>query len=149
MHTDTDVTGAIIGAALRVSNSLGCGFLEKAYETALGHELRKSGLCVETQRSFVLTYDDVVIGEYRADLIVQDEVIVEVEGGEGDRRRSRGSAAELPEGDRSADRPDTQFRHRATRDQTDGALSGSPRWPSVAIGGHPWMISGAQVQSRT
>lgn len=78
MHTDTDVTGAIIGAALRVSNSLGCGFLEKAYETALGHELRKSGLCVETQRSFVLTYDDVVIGEYRADLIVQDEMIVEV-----------------------------------------------------------------------
>jgi GxxExxY protein len=72
------VTGRIIGCAFRVANALGHGFAEKVYENALAHEMRKSGLGVVQQRGIVVFYDDVVVGEYIADLIVEDQVIVEL-----------------------------------------------------------------------
>ena len=72
-----EVTERIIGAAYRVSNGLGCGFLEKIYENALAHELRKSRLRVDQQRGISVMYDGVVVGEYVADLLVEDQVIVE------------------------------------------------------------------------
>ncbi len=78
MNTESDVTARIIGAAFRISCTLGAGFLEKVYENALVHELRKAGLVVEAQRAFSVTYDSVVIGEYRADLVVSEQVIVEI-----------------------------------------------------------------------
>lgn len=78
MNTETDVTARIIGAALRVSSTLGTGFLEKVYENALVHELRKVEFVLETQRAFSVTYDGVVVGEYRADLVVAERVIVEI-----------------------------------------------------------------------
>src|ERR1700739_4666200 len=72
------VTGRIIGCAFRVANALGHGFIEKVYENALAHEMRKSGLGVAQQRGIVVFYDDVIVGEYTADLIVEDQVIVEL-----------------------------------------------------------------------
>ena len=57
-----------------------CGFIEKAYENAVAHEMRKSGLGVVQQRGIVVFYDDVIVGEYTADLIVEDQVIVERKG---------------------------------------------------------------------
>ena len=72
------VTGRIIGCAFRVANALGHGFIEKVYENALAHEMRKSGLGVVQQRGIVVFYDDVIVGEYTADLIVEDQVIVEL-----------------------------------------------------------------------
>jgi GxxExxY protein len=82
MNTDkerlNDISGKIIGAAMTVSNTLGVGFLEKVYENALVHELRKSGLRVEQQRPLKVTYDGTVVGEYAADMVVEDTVLVEL-----------------------------------------------------------------------
>jgi GxxExxY protein len=63
---------------LAVSNGLGCGFLERVYEAALAHELRKAGLAVQQQEPLSIFYDGVVVGEYRTDLVVNSAVIVEV-----------------------------------------------------------------------
>ena len=68
----------IIGRAFQVSNTLGCGFLEKVYENALVHELRKNGLQVKQQEPIKVYYDGVVVGEYFADLLVADTIIVEL-----------------------------------------------------------------------
>jgi GxxExxY protein len=72
------VTERIIGCAFRVANTLGHGFVEKVYENALAHEMRKSGLGVVQQRGIVVFYDDVIVGEYAADLLVEDQIIVEL-----------------------------------------------------------------------
>ncbi len=72
------VTEEVIGAAFAVSNGLGIGFLEKVYENALAHELSKRGLEVKQQRGIEVRYDEVVVGHYVADLLVEDEVLVEL-----------------------------------------------------------------------
>ncbi|MEB3180329.1 MAG: GxxExxY protein [Nostocaceae cyanobacterium] len=72
------VTQRIIGCAYQVSNVLGAGFLEKVYENALAHELRKAGLIVEQQYGITVFYDGVVVGEYFADLLVARCVLVEL-----------------------------------------------------------------------
>jgi GxxExxY protein len=63
----------IIGCALTVLHALGTGFLEKVYENALVHELRKSGLA-----PMVVRYDGIVVGEYAVDLLVEHIVLVEL-----------------------------------------------------------------------
>jgi GxxExxY protein len=72
------LTEKIIACAYTVSNTLGSGFLEKVYENALAHELRKSGLVVEQQRPIQVRYDGVVVGDYYADLLVEDQVVIEL-----------------------------------------------------------------------
>jgi GxxExxY protein len=52
--------------------------VEKVYENALAHEIRKSGFGVIQQRAIVVFYDDVIVGEYTADLMVEEQVIVEL-----------------------------------------------------------------------
>ncbi|MBI5612465.1 MAG: GxxExxY protein [Gammaproteobacteria bacterium] len=76
--SQNEVTERIIGCAYAVSNSLGCGFLEKVYENALTHELRKAGLRAEQQKHLAVHYDNILVGEYIADLIVEDSVLVEI-----------------------------------------------------------------------
>jgi hypothetical protein len=56
---DADLTERILGCAFRVLAVLDCGFLEKVYENALLHELRKSGLAAESQRPIQVHYDGV------------------------------------------------------------------------------------------
>jgi len=72
------VTEKVIGCAYRVANELGIGFLEKVYENALAYELLKVGVVFKQQASVVVNYGDIVAGEYVADFIVEDSVIVEL-----------------------------------------------------------------------
>lgn len=72
------VTQRIIGCAFKVSNGLGCGFLEKVYERALVHELKKVGLRAESQYSIAVHYDGIVVGEFLADILVEKCVLVEL-----------------------------------------------------------------------
>jgi GxxExxY protein len=82
MDTDekalNSITERIIGCAYKVANKLGCGFFEKCYENAMAHELRKAGLSVEQQVALKVWYDDIVVGEYVADLIVEGCILVEL-----------------------------------------------------------------------
>jgi GxxExxY protein len=73
-----NITEQIIGCSYKVSNTLGCGFLEKVYENALVHELRKTGLQVKQQYRITVYYDGVVVGEYVADFLVEECVLVEL-----------------------------------------------------------------------
>ncbi len=61
----------IIGAFYKVYRTLGYGFLEKVYENALSYELHKYGLRVEQQCGIQVKYDDIIVGEYVADLLVE------------------------------------------------------------------------------
>ena len=74
----SDVTGQIIGAFYDVYNSLGYGFLEKVYENALAIELRRRGLTVELQKQIQVFYRGQLVGEYFADMVVADLVVVEI-----------------------------------------------------------------------
>ena len=82
MNTDRDmfdvVSERVIGAAFRVSNALGVGFLEKVYENALAHQLRQDRLAVAQQHGIAVRYDGVVVGEYAVDLLVERQVMVEL-----------------------------------------------------------------------
>ena len=71
------LTEKIIGCAMQVHSTLGPGFLESVYENALVHELAKAGLRTECQKPIVVTYDGIVVGEFSADLLVEDTVMVE------------------------------------------------------------------------
>jgi GxxExxY protein len=73
-----ELTEKIIGCAYIVGNSLGSGFLEKVYENALVCELEKAGLNVVQQKPIKIYYRDVLVGEYVADLLVKDRVLVEL-----------------------------------------------------------------------
>jgi GxxExxY protein len=72
------LTEKIIGCVYRVGNALGCGFLEKVYENALTHELTKAGLRVTQQRPIKVYYDAVTVGDFFADILVEDAVIIEL-----------------------------------------------------------------------
>ncbi len=81
-HTENEegtLTGKIIGAAIDVHRALGPGLLESAYETCLIYELRLRKMKVENQKAMPIFYKDVMLDcGYRADLIVEDHVIVEI-----------------------------------------------------------------------
>lgn len=74
----TGITEKIIGCAYAVGNELGHGFLEKVYENSLAIELRAAGLKVEQQKSVAVRYRGELAGEYSADLLVEDRVLVEL-----------------------------------------------------------------------
>jgi len=73
-----DITYAINGAVFEINNILGPGFLEKVYENALLVELKSRGLKVKSQVSITVSYKGEVVGDYTADLLVEDKVIVEL-----------------------------------------------------------------------
>jgi GxxExxY protein len=72
------ITGAVIGSAQTVSSVLGCGFLEKVYENALALELRARGHGVRQQHAVDVRYRGQIVGDYVADLIVDQQVVVEL-----------------------------------------------------------------------
>lgn len=72
------LTQKIIGAFYTVYNALGYGFLENVYENALRIELQKIGLAVASQYAINVYYDGQVVGEYYADLLIEDQVIIEL-----------------------------------------------------------------------
>ncbi|OPX35214.1 GxxExxY protein [candidate division KSB1 bacterium 4484_188] len=72
------ITDKIIKAFYKVNNTLGFGFLEKVYENAMAIELRKMGLNVIKQKNIKVFYDNEEVGDYYADLLVENLVIVEL-----------------------------------------------------------------------
>ena len=78
MNTPTaELTGIVIGCAMRVHSKLGPGFLESVYQNAFVHELRKAGLTCETSLSIPVYYDGVVVGTFVADIVVNQCLIIE------------------------------------------------------------------------
>ena len=73
-----DLSGRVIGCAFTVLNTLGVGFLEKVYENALAYELRAASFAVVQQCSVRVHYNDVMVGEYFTDLLVEGVLLVEV-----------------------------------------------------------------------
>ena len=73
-----ELTEKIIAAAYNVYNKMGFGFLESVYEKCLLIELRKSGLKAESQKPIIVEYESEVVGEFKAHIIVDDTVILEL-----------------------------------------------------------------------
>ena len=74
---DAALTEQIIGCAIKVHNTLGPGLLESVYEKALAHELGKAGLQVECQRAAQVVYDGILVGDFIANMVIADTVLVE------------------------------------------------------------------------
>jgi GxxExxY protein len=72
------VTERVLNAVFEVSNILGAGFLEKVYERALFMELGLRGIRAVAQASFAVTYKGHHVGEYLADILVEDMLVVEL-----------------------------------------------------------------------
>jgi GxxExxY protein len=72
------LTSAIINCAYKVHNTLGFGFLETVYHNALLIELTKAGFHAEKEKRIKVFYNDHLVGEYAADILVEDKVILEL-----------------------------------------------------------------------
>lgn len=81
-YLHSDITSKIIEAFYNVYNTLGYGFLEKVYENAMMIELKKLGLDAKNQIPLKVYYDDMVVGDYNADILVEGLVIVELKSAE-------------------------------------------------------------------
>ena len=77
-----ELTNAIIKTFYEVYNELGYGFLEKVYQKSLFLELKNKGFKVEAQKKISVYYKGIEVGEYYADLIVEDLVILELKAAE-------------------------------------------------------------------
>ena len=73
-----ELSYAIVGAAMEVHRTLGAGFLESVYEAALAHEMTLQGIQFETQKRFRVCYKGHLVGEYVADFVVEDKVVLEL-----------------------------------------------------------------------
>lgn len=73
-----EITEAIIGAAFEVHRHLGYGYLEKVYQRAMQVELRRRGLQAALEHPIKVRYKGVVVGDYAADLFVEEQVMVEL-----------------------------------------------------------------------
>jgi GxxExxY protein len=80
---DGDLTEQIIACAFRVHRILGAGFLEKVYENAMVHELTDAGLNVRQQARLTVAYRGHQVGEYFADLLVEEAVVCELKATDG------------------------------------------------------------------
>ena len=73
-----NITKDIIGCAYKVYNTMGFGFLESVYEECLLIELRKAGLKSENQKPITVLYEGEVVGNFIADIFVEDSIILEL-----------------------------------------------------------------------
>ncbi len=74
----SDLTDKIINCFYKVYNTLGYGFLEKVYENSLKFELEMKNFSVESQKRIQVFYKESIVGEYYADLVVENKVIIEL-----------------------------------------------------------------------
>jgi GxxExxY protein len=82
--TENELAKQIVDAAYRVHTGLGPGLLESVYETALAHELENRGLIAERQKAIPVAYHDIQFEMgFRAVLIVEDKVFIEIKSVEG------------------------------------------------------------------
>jgi GxxExxY protein len=75
---EEELTRRIIGCAMKVHTTLGPGFLESVYQKALAHELSNAGFKAEYQGRVTVRYDGVVVGDFLADFIVEDKIMLEL-----------------------------------------------------------------------
>jgi GxxExxY protein len=68
----------VVGCALAVHKGLGPGFPEAVYERALAIEFKKHGLGAERQRTFRVVYEGAPVGDFRADFVIEDKIILEL-----------------------------------------------------------------------
>ena len=78
----SEMTNKIINCFYKVYNILGYGFLEKVYENALKMELENNGFSVEAQKPIKVLYLEKIVGEYFADLVVDNKIIIELKANE-------------------------------------------------------------------
>jgi GxxExxY protein len=79
MMRENEIARRVLDAAYKVHSGLGPGLLETVYEVILAHEIGKGGLVVERQKPIAIHYDGkVFLEEFRADLLVEDKIIVEL-----------------------------------------------------------------------
>ena len=78
MDHDYSISGLVIGCAIDVHKQLGPGLKEESYENALCEALARQKLRFERERTYRVKFENVAVGKYRPDLIVEDTVIVEV-----------------------------------------------------------------------
>ncbi|HEV2839950.1 MAG TPA: GxxExxY protein [Chthoniobacterales bacterium] len=77
-HQDHALTEKIIGLAMKVHRTLGPGFLESVYRNALAFELRRAGLTVELDKRITVRYENVIVGDFVADVVVNGTLICEL-----------------------------------------------------------------------
>jgi GxxExxY protein len=79
MLSENDLSNIIIGEAIHVHKSLGPGLLESVYETCLCHRLVKAGLNISKEKAIPVVFEDIRLEcGYRADIVVENKVIIEV-----------------------------------------------------------------------
>lgn len=78
VYKNPQLTEQVIGCAYEVHNVLGNGFLEKVYENALLSELASRGLKADSQRPLSVLYKGQIVGEYCADIVVEDSLVIEL-----------------------------------------------------------------------
>ena len=74
----SELTEKIIGCAYRVYNKMGFGFLESVYEKCMLIELKKANLIAESQKPITVSYENEIVGEFVADIIVANTIILEL-----------------------------------------------------------------------
>jgi len=79
----SDLTAAVIGAAMEVHRELGPGYLESTYEVALSEELKIRGVPFLRQIAFEVCYKGIVVGEQRLDFLIDSKLVVELKAVEG------------------------------------------------------------------
>lgn len=72
------LTEKIIGCAYRVYNRMGFGFVESVYEKCMLIELTKAGLGVESQKPITVHYEDEIVGQFIADIVIEDAILLEL-----------------------------------------------------------------------
>ena len=84
MYQDSELTGEIIGLAMKVHTSLGPGFEENIYHEALFRDLADNNYKVEFEKEFDVIYKGSIIGMFRVDLLVENKIIVELKAISGE-----------------------------------------------------------------
>ena len=74
----SELTGRIIGLAMKVHRTLGPGFLESVYKKALHYELFRAGFKTELEKPIQTRYENIIVGDYFADIVVNEQLILEV-----------------------------------------------------------------------
>jgi len=81
--SNNDLTGKIIGLAMKVHRILGPGFLESVYQKALVYELAKAGLKIESDKLIQVRYEGIIVGDFKADLFINEILVVELKAVSG------------------------------------------------------------------
>lgn len=78
MTSDSQLTQEIIKAVIKVHQTLGPGFIEKVYQTALMVELTRQGFGVEPEKPISIYYDGELVGTHRLDLLIEGKIVLEL-----------------------------------------------------------------------